>query len=98
MTSYDQHLSSYIVVDEICHLTDQQQAGILADKFSSVSKEYSPLLTEDISVSHIQPEEIPIFTPQYVMPYLQKIKINKSNLQNDIAVKMNTFAIHILIS
>ena len=88
MMSYDQRVTNDIVVDEICHLSDQEQAEHLAEHFSSVSREYKPLKSEDIHIPHIPENTIPLFTPFSVLPYLKKIKINKSNVLGDIPARI----------
>ena len=48
VSSYDQK-DQKIEIDEICHLPDQEQAELIADKFSSIPNEYEPLKSEEIS-------------------------------------------------
>jgi hypothetical protein len=40
--------SDQMNIDAIRHLPDQDQAEIIADKFSTIQNEYEPLRTEDI--------------------------------------------------
>ena len=50
LCSYDKEKIEPLVVDSIKHLTDQEQAEVIADKFSKVSQEYEPLQKDDIEV------------------------------------------------
>ena len=82
--SFDQHKSDPVIVETIKHLSDEQQAEVIADKFSKVSQEYDPLKTEDIQVPKFSEVTIPKFTPSQVKQKLEKIKTNKSVPPNDI--------------
>ena len=73
MTTHNQQNSEQIIVDEICDMSEKEHADYLADYFPSVSKLYEPINKEDISLPTIPQDSIPIFTPQFVLPYLQKI-------------------------
>ena len=57
-------------------MSDQAQADFLADKFSSISLEYEKIKYEDILIPPFDKEDIPLFTPESGLPYLQKIKVN----------------------
>ena len=87
MTSYDKNSQDFLVVDEICHFDVQKQAEILADNFSSISNEYEELKDGDVILPSFDPLSLPIFTPEQVYPYLDKIKINKSSIIGDIPAK-----------
>ena len=50
LCSYDQHKSDPVIVESIKHLSNEEQAEAIADKFSRVSQEYDPLLKEDIQI------------------------------------------------
>ena len=86
--SYDQHKSDPVIVDSIKHLTDKQQAEVIADKFAKVSQEYSPLKTEEIKVPEFPESAIPAFHPGQVKKKLEKVKTNKSVPPNDIPPKI----------
>ena len=43
MSSYDQLKSEEVEVEEIAHLSNQQQSELIADNFSLISNQYSPL-------------------------------------------------------
>ena len=42
--------SAKVVVDEISHLSDQEQAEHIANHITAISQEYAPLRYEDINV------------------------------------------------
>ena len=46
--NFDQHKKEPTIVEEICHLPDDQQAEAIAEHLSSISNKYNPLNTEDI--------------------------------------------------
>ena len=74
MMSHDQQNSEVLIIDEISHLTDQEQADYIANKFSAVSCEYEPLRKDDIKIEESLKIDTPIFTAASVLPYLQNIK------------------------
>ena len=42
MTTHDQLKTENVNVEDICHLTDQEQVELIADSFSKVSNQYTP--------------------------------------------------------
>ena len=69
---------------EICHLSDQEQVEVIADRFSSVSNEYSPIDSTKLNIPPI-PEGTGIqFTPLQVLNQLLKLKVKKSTAPHDI--------------
>ena len=66
ITSYDQQKSDKLIIDEISHLSYQEQVEIIADKFASIQNEYQPLQKEDISVPTFSSKDIPKFHPSQV--------------------------------
>ena len=84
LCSFDQKKSEPVVVESIKHLTVQEQAEAIADKFSRVSQEYDPLKNEDIEVPEFDEETIPCFLPSDVQKNLESIKVNKSVPPGDI--------------
>ena len=48
MTSNDQLKTEQVNIESICHLSDQDQAELIADSFSKVSNEYEPINPEKI--------------------------------------------------
>ena len=60
ISAYDQR-SEKVVIQEINHKDDQQQAEIIADYFSSIPNEYEPLKAEDIQIPEFSEDQIPQF-------------------------------------
>ena len=87
MTSNDQ-MSKNINIEDISHLPDQEQAELIADKFSSIQNEYDPLKTEDINIPDFQEKDVPKFQPSQVRLHLTKIKTNKSTVPGDFPAKL----------
>ena len=88
LCSYDQHKSDPVIVDSIKHLSNEDQAEAIADKFSKVSQEYNPLLADDIKIPEFEEESVPQFRPIDVQRKLEKLKTNKSVPPGDIPVKL----------
>ena len=83
MTSYDQQKSEQPQVEEISHLDDQQQAELIAEKFSAIQNEYLPLKTDDISIPHFEDKDIPQFQPAQVWFALSRLDTNKATVPGD---------------
>ena len=88
LCSYDQHKSEPIIVETIKHLSIQEQAELIADKFSKVSQEYEPLNEKDIIVPEFESSSIPIFTPLDVQNNFLEIKTKKAFPPGDIPPKL----------
>ena len=55
-----EHTVGYSVeVDEISHLSDQDQAEAIADSFSAISNEYQPIQKDDICIPSFSQSSIP---------------------------------------
>ena len=63
LCSYDQQKSESVTVESIKHLSSEEQAEAIADKFSKVSQEYEPLKDNDIIVPLFNKATIPSFQP-----------------------------------
>ena len=87
MTSKDQ-MSQQINIDEISHLPDQEQAEIIADKFSSIQNEYEQLKTDEINVPDYSENDIPQFHPAQVWFHLARIKTNKATVPGDFPARL----------
>ena len=88
LCSYDQHKSDPVIVESIKHLSDQDQAEAIADKFSKVSQEYAPLIKEEIDVPEYDEKSIPQFLPIDVQRHLERVKENKAVPPGDIPSKL----------
>ena len=88
ITSYEQQKQQKINVDEISHLSDAEQAEIIAEKFASIQNEYSPLKSDDVEIPPFSKEEVPQFQPSQVWLILSKLQTNKSTVPGDFPVKL----------
>ena len=86
LCSYDQKVSDPIIVEEIKHLTDQEQAEEIASFFSKISQEYEPLQEKDIDIPSFSASSVPSFLPSDIEEKLLKIKTNKSVPSGDICL------------
>ena len=85
-----------INIDEISHLPDQEQAEIIANKFSSIQNEYEPIKTGDIDVPPFSKDDIPQFQPSQVCLLLSQIKTNKATVPGDFPARlMKQFAAYL---
>ena len=87
ITSRDQ-LNPEIIVDEISHLSDQQQAEAIADQFSSIPNQYQSLNKEDVKIPEFNKSEIPQFSPAQVWLKLAQIQTNKATVIGDFQPKL----------
>ena len=87
ITSHDQQ-GEEINIDEIRHLSDQEQAEKIADRFTSIPNQFEALCSEELSLSSFSPEEIPQFEASRVWLLLTKLKTNKSTVAGDFPVKL----------
>ena len=66
MSSYDQEKTGQIILPDINHLSEEDQAQRLAEHFSKIPNEYNPLKNEDIIVPPIDKSDIPQFKDDIV--------------------------------
>ena len=88
ISNYDQHKKESISVDEINHLTDEQQAEAIAESLSAISNEYSPLRAEDIHFLPIPEGSHPQFSSQAIHKYLENIQTKKATVLGDIPARI----------
>ena len=86
--SYDQKKADPVIVESIKHLTNKEQAELIADKLARVSQEYEPLKKEDVTVPPFEESDIPTFKPYQVQKHLEKVKVNKAVPPGDIPPKL----------
>jgi hypothetical protein len=55
-----------VIVDTICHLSDQEQVEIIADSFSNVSNQYEPIDPAKISINQENNQPTPRLEPHQV--------------------------------
>ena len=66
ITSFDQYKSEQLMVQEINHLSDQEQAEAIADHFSKIQNLYNPLKKDDICVPPFEQKDVPVFQPAQI--------------------------------
>ena len=97
-TTKEQLKEKEIVIDEISHMTHENQAEVLADSFAKISQEYDSLKKEDIHIPYFTSESIPIISAQTVEKLLGEIITNKATIKDDIpAIILKTFARNVSI-
>ena len=87
MTSYDQDQDMNI--DEISHLTNQEQAECIADKFCSVPNEFAPLKSEDVQFPAFSVKDFPQFRPSEVWLQLTRLNTSKSTVPGDFPARLS---------
>ena len=88
MSSYDQGRSEQVIIESIGHMTDKDQAEVIADHISSVSQEYDLLQTGDTQVPHFLAESIPQFSVLQVRENVIKIRVKKATAPGDIPASL----------
>ena len=97
MTAHDQHKNQDVIIPDITHLSNKDQAEKIAEYIAKIPNEYDQLRTEDIVVSAIDVKDIPQFTEVQVWEKLTQLKTNKSTIKGDISVRIyKEFAAHIV--
>ena len=84
----NQTKSDTVQVDNINHLSDQEQAKAIADSFSAISNEYEPVDKSRITIPHFWQSTVPQFKPHQIKKYLEGIKTNKATAPGDIPAKI----------
>ena len=75
-------------VENIKHLSDSDQAELIANKFAEVSNLYDELDRKAINVPSFSEKDIPKFTEKEVIIVLESLAVNKSVRKNDIPSKV----------
>ena len=88
ITNYDQIKSEEFQVDEISHMTNQEQAEAIASSFSKISNEYDPIDRDQIEIPPHCSSDVPRYRPNQIRRYLERIKTNKSTTPGDIPAKI----------
>ena len=89
ITSFDQQKRDEVIIDDISHLSNQEQSEIIADKFASIQNEYDALQTDDIIVPPFTQKQIPKFQPSQVWLLLSKLDTNKATVPGDFPAKLS---------
>ena len=74
-------------VQEICHLSDQVQAELIADSFSKISNQYNPINTAEICLQQEKEKPAPVIEAHEIYEYLKRIKTNTATVKDDIPAK-----------
>ena len=88
LTSYNQHESEEIVVEDIKDLSNKEQAEMIANKFAEVSIEYDKLKDDDVEIPEYADSDIPQFTEYDVQVALEEMDASKSNVPGDVPAKI----------
>ena len=88
ISSIDQVKDEKTVVDDIAHLSDEEQAEAIARQFASIQNEYDPLNSEDIKFPSFLESEIPQFHVSEVWQILTKLQTNKATVPGDFPAKL----------
>ena len=88
MSSPNPHLDNKIVVEEIMHLTDQEQADAIAKRMAKISQEYNALNACDLQVPPFDSSTIPQFSQVEVKNKLLGTKTNKAAPPGDVPPKI----------
>ena len=74
-------------VEDIKHLSDAEQAEVIAESFSKVSNEYAPLDRSQIKLEEVKVEDY-LDTDSEVLEVLLALNTNKAVPKNDISTKI----------
>ena len=88
MTRQDQSKSEETQVEEISHLSNQEQAELIADQLAEISNLYKGVEISDIVIPPFSPQDIPQLSTQKVKKYILRIKLKKSTPPGDIPSKI----------
>jgi hypothetical protein len=77
-----------VVVEEISHLPDKEQAEKIADNIAAVSQEYEHLKKDDIKVPEFEKSTTPHIPIAEVYETLMTIKTKKSTAPGDVPAKL----------
>ena len=75
-------------VDEINHLSDTQQAELIADKFAFIQNQFEPINPSYIRIPNFSKQDIPQFKSCDVWLLLTKLSVNKSTVPGDLPPKL----------
>ena len=89
MSSHDQQKTEQPNVEEIRHLSDQDQAEQIAAQFAKIQNEYEPLSKDDIQVPFFEESDLPVFSPGQVWFALTKLNVNKATVPGDFPAKLS---------
>ena len=88
ITSHYQHTNEKIIVQDINHLSDKDQADKLGEHFLTIPNQYDQLEKKDIEIYPIAENKIPQLKKVQVWDLLNQVKTNKSTVQGDLPAKI----------
>ena len=88
ITSFDQHKGEKLIVQDINHLSDQEQAEVIAEQFAKIQNEQNPFKKDDICIPPYNERDIPQFQPAQVWFALCKLNTNKATVPGDFPAKL----------
>ena len=88
ITSHDQHKSEELQVENISHLSSQEQAEVIAEQFSSIQNEYDEIRKDDIQVPYYTERQVWQLHQSQVWFALSRIATNKSTVPGDFPAKL----------
>ena len=92
MSSHAQEKNEETIVQDMIGLPDSVQVEKIADQFSSVSNEYSPIMKEDIDVESIRDTRpLPDINPYVIYLKIMGIKKKTSTVRGDVPMKLIKF-------
>ena len=68
-----------LVIEESSHLTDKEQVDAIASAFNAPSQRYQPLRKADIKLQDFNPDTLPVYTPNKINEYIDRIETKQSN-------------------
>ena len=96
ITSADQIRDEQPTVQEINHLSDQEQAEAIAEQFAKIQNEYKPLKEDDIYIPTFTSKDVPVFQPAQVWFALCKLNTDRATVPGDFPAKLaKTFAAYL---
>ena len=87
ISSSEPVIGDKVVVDEISHLSDQDQADLIANHFASIQNEFEPLRNHDIVLPNFDLKDFPEFRPSEVWLILSQLPANKATVPGDLPAR-----------
>ena len=91
MSSIDPTREEKVIVQDIMDYSSQEQADVIADRFSEISNLYEPLNSDDVEVPSLEDSKpLPLFKPFEIYEKIKKMKKKASTVFGDIPWKVIT--------
>ena len=75
-------------ISDINHLSNQEQAEVIAESINKISQEYTEVKVEEMDIPIIPPDTTPQFSPWEIKKYINRVKTNKATITGDIPAKV----------